>query len=233
MSMSMSQRVLLWLAVAFIHLVNSQDVVDEDAHLNCCRREHVVPRSSTVSWARFNRHNATPRNRPRPRVAFTTLTACSANAHLRKKQIRRLLDIANAAKDHNIDTVAMVILALRCISKDHRHRNLQHSLRRPTINLAREQQPDGGFGNLYNTALVIQALQDIIDASSHWNETAAKYYIESRQDPDGAYTDPGLTANVVLSLQPKGLGAIRTLNCGKSSPDIKNQGYSRSSFSYL
>lgn len=54
------------------------------------------------------------------------------------------------------DTVAMVILALRCISKDHRHRNLQHSLRRPTTNLAREQQTDGGFGNVYNTALAMQ-----------------------------------------------------------------------------
>lgn len=52
--------------------------------------------------------------------------------------------------------MAMVILALRCISKDHRHRNLQHSLRRPTANLAREQQSDGGFGNVYNTALAMQ-----------------------------------------------------------------------------
>lgn len=54
------------------------------------------------------------------------------------------------------DTVAMTILALRCIVKDHRHRNLQHSLRRPTINLARQQQPDGGFGNVFNTALTMQ-----------------------------------------------------------------------------
>lgn len=52
----------------------------------------------------------------------------------------------------------MTILALRCIVKDHRHRNLQHSLRRPSIGLARQQQPDGGFGNLYNTALVLQVL---------------------------------------------------------------------------
>lgn len=52
--------------------------------------------------------------------------------------------------------MAMVILALRCISRDHRHRNLQHSLRRPTANLAREQQSDGGFGNVYNTALAMQ-----------------------------------------------------------------------------
>lgn len=50
----------------------------------------------------------------------------------------------------------MTILALRCIVKDHRHRNLQHSLRRPSISLARQQQPDGGFGNVYNTALTIQ-----------------------------------------------------------------------------
>lgn len=34
--------------------------------------------------------------------AFSTLAACSSNAHVRKRQIRRLLDIANAANDHNI-----------------------------------------------------------------------------------------------------------------------------------
>lgn len=34
--------------------------------------------------------------------AYSTMAACSARAHVRKKQIRRLLDIANTAKDHNI-----------------------------------------------------------------------------------------------------------------------------------
>lgn len=34
--------------------------------------------------------------------AYATLSACSSKAHVRKKQIRRLLDIANTAKDHNI-----------------------------------------------------------------------------------------------------------------------------------
>jgi len=34
--------------------------------------------------------------------AYSTLAACTARAHVRKKQIRRLLDIANTAKDHNI-----------------------------------------------------------------------------------------------------------------------------------
>ncbi|CAG9862419.1 unnamed protein product [Phyllotreta striolata] len=155
--------------------------------------------------------------------AYATLAACTARAHVRKKQIRRLLDIANTAKDHNIDTVAMTILALRCIVKDHRHRNLQHTLRRPSINLARQQQQDGGFGNLYNTALTLQALQDMNEINNHWNRSAAKAYIESKQDPDGAFTDPNLTAEVVLALSERGLGHIRNTDCGKYDSDLDNQ----------
>ena len=34
--------------------------------------------------------------------ALTALATCSSQAHVRKRQIRRLLDIANAAQDHNI-----------------------------------------------------------------------------------------------------------------------------------
>ncbi|XP_044763451.1 uncharacterized protein CG3556 [Coccinella septempunctata] len=154
--------------------------------------------------------------------AYASLAACSAKSHVRKKQIRRLLDIANTAKDHNIDTVAMTILALRCIVKDHRHRNLQHSLRRPSISLARQQHSDGGFGNIYNTAITMQALQEVPESNSNWNRTAAKAYIESRQDPDGAFTDPGLTADALMALLGKGLGAIRTLDCGKLDPDFDN-----------
>ncbi|KAF7266482.1 uncharacterized protein CG3556 isoform X1 [Rhynchophorus ferrugineus] len=154
--------------------------------------------------------------------AYLTLAACTARAHVRKKQIRRLLDIANTAKDHNIDTVAMTILALRCIVMDHRHRNLQHSLRRPSISLARQQQTDGGFGNIYNTALVMQALDDLTELKSYWNKTAAKAYLEGRQDPDGAYTDAGLTSDVLLALIEKGLGVIRLLDCGRHDSDYEN-----------
>lgn len=34
--------------------------------------------------------------------ALSALSACSASAHVRKRQIRRLLDIANAVNDHNV-----------------------------------------------------------------------------------------------------------------------------------
>lgn len=43
--------------------------------------------------------------------AFATLAACSSNGHVRKRQIRRLLDIANAANDHNIGKICGAKLA--------------------------------------------------------------------------------------------------------------------------
>lgn len=62
---------------------------------------------------------------------------------------------------------------------------------------------------------------------SHWNRTSAKAYIESKQDPDGAFTDPGLTADVILALSNKGLGAIRNFDCGRGDTDLDNHGKSK------
>lgn len=155
--------------------------------------------------------------------ALTTLAACSSAAHVRKRQIRRLLDIASGVTDQSIDTIAMVILALRCIVTDHRHRHLQHFVRRPAKGLASLQDPRGGFGTLRSTALAIQALQELEPET--WNRTAASNWLISRQREDGSWTeepiqdgqDPnigiGLTADVILALGWKGLGAVRALQC--------------------
>ncbi|KAL5275404.1 hypothetical protein ACFFRR_001344 [Megaselia abdita] len=155
--------------------------------------------------------------------ALTTLAACSSAAHVRKRQIRRLLDIASGVTDQSIDTIAMVILALRCIVTDHRHRHLQHFVRRPAKGLASLQDPRGGFGTLRSTALAIQALQELEPET--WNRTAASNWLINRQRDDGSWTeepiqdgqDPnigiGLTADVILALGWKGLGAVRALQC--------------------
>ncbi|KAJ9596725.1 hypothetical protein L9F63_012248, partial [Diploptera punctata] len=89
--------------------------------------------------------------------AFSSLAICSAGAHVRKRQIRRLLDIAVRASDHNVDTLSMVLLALNCIVRDHRNRNLDHYVKKPSRGLADQQHTDGSFGNLHSTALAIQA----------------------------------------------------------------------------
>ncbi|XP_037035719.1 uncharacterized protein CG3556 isoform X2 [Bradysia coprophila] len=158
--------------------------------------------------------------------ALTTLAACSSAAHVRKRQIRRLLDIASGVTDQSVDTIAMVILALRCIVTDHRHRHLQHFVRRPARGLAGLQGPRGSFGSLRSTALAMQALQDLeSDPAGPWNRSAASKWILARQRPDGGWTEEplkdgqdasigiGLTADIILALGWKGLGAVRALQC--------------------
>ncbi|KAG7212213.1 hypothetical protein KM043_012548 [Ampulex compressa] len=149
--------------------------------------------------------------------ALTTLAACSAQAHVRKRQIRRLLDIANAAQDHNVDTVAMVILALRCIVQDHRHRNLHHFVRKPSMGLAQQQRLDGSFGDLHTTALVMQALEEVEnEPADNWNRSAALAWLIGQQRPDGSFGgDVRATAEAVLGVSPRGLASIRALDCGQ------------------
>lgn len=157
---------------------------------------------------------------------MTTLAVCSLAEHVRKRQIRRLLDIASGVTDQSVDTIATVILALRCIVTDHRHRHLQHFVRRPARGLASLQGPRGSFGSLRSTALAMQALQDLEpDPAGFWNRTAASRWILDRQRDDGGWTeeplqdgqDPsigiGLTADIILALGWKGLGAVRVLQC--------------------
>uniref|UniRef100_A0AAG5DGN2 Squalene cyclase C-terminal domain-containing protein n=1 Tax=Anopheles atroparvus TaxID=41427 RepID=A0AAG5DGN2_ANOAO len=157
--------------------------------------------------------------------ALTALAICSSATHVRKRQIRRLLDIASG-EVNDVDTIAMVLLALRCIVTDHRHRHLQHFVRRPARGLASLQGLQGSFGSLRSTALAMQALQDLEpDPAGKWNRTAASEWILAKQRADGGWTeeplqdgqDPsigiGLTADIVLALGWRGLGAVRALQC--------------------
>ncbi|CAL7942746.1 unnamed protein product [Xylocopa violacea] len=149
--------------------------------------------------------------------ALTTLAACNAQAHVRKRQIRRLLDIANAAQDHNVDTVAMVILALKCIAQDHRHRNIHHFVRIPSIGLAQQQRLDGSFGDVRTTALVMQALEEAEnEPADNWNRSAALAWLTNQQRADGSFDgDVRATAEALLGVAPRGLASIRTLDCGQ------------------
>ncbi|GBP16191.1 Uncharacterized protein CG3556 [Eumeta japonica] len=149
--------------------------------------------------------------------ALTTLSACSSAAHVRKRQIRRLLDIASGVTDQSVDTIAMspiigiVICNTLCVGPR---------------GLASLQDPRGNFGSLRSTALAMQALQDLDnDPAGAWNRTAASRWILSRQREDGGGVkeplqdgqDPdigvGLTADIILALGWKGLGAVRALQC--------------------
>ncbi|XP_072934630.1 uncharacterized protein CG3556 [Epargyreus clarus] len=158
--------------------------------------------------------------------AYATLAACSSAAHVRRRHIRRLLDIANAAADHSLDTISMVILALRCVVQDHRHRSLLHFVRRPMAGLARQQHADGGFGALPTTALAIQALEDSDSgpgAHQHWSLPAARKWLLEKQEPDGGWGDVSNTAAAIAALTPASLAAVRPPHCSDKLLDSKHE----------
>ncbi|KAG8320299.1 hypothetical protein J6590_071549 [Homalodisca vitripennis] len=59
------------------------------------------------------------------------------------------------------NSLAGVVLAVQCIMKVHRNRNMQHYLEKPTLALARLQQADGGFGSLHGTAYALQVISTL------------------------------------------------------------------------
>ncbi|XP_069704751.1 uncharacterized protein [Periplaneta americana] len=125
-----------------------------------------------------------------------------------------------------VDTLSMVLLALNCIVRDHRNRNLDHYIKKPNVGLAEQQHPDGSFGNLHSTALAVQALEAADSELAgnggnigpvHWNHSSAINYLVSRQAPDDSFGDVFTTTEVVLGLGPRRLSSVRDLNCGSGN----------------
>lgn len=115
----------------------------------------------------------------------------------------------------------MLILVLRCISQDHRHRNIHHIIRKPSTVLAQQQRHDGSFGDLHTTALVMQALEEVEnEPADNWNRSAALSWLINQQRSDGSFHgDIRATAEATLSVTPRGLANIRTLDCGQDLSD--------------
>lgn len=120
-------------------------------------------------------------------VAYTQLATCTAGQHVRKAKVRRLVDMISAhGKIHSLDTLSVVIMALRCIQHQRRH-DLHRYLDTALHALLKQQQPDGSFGgNLHTTALALQAMLSSQLAGS-WNATRAQQYALSHQRPDGSF----------------------------------------------
>lgn len=53
-------------------------------------------------------------------------------------------------------------MALQCVERDHRNRNVKPLLKKPLTSLALLQQPDGGFGSLHATAIATQVISNIL-----------------------------------------------------------------------
>ncbi|XP_050697415.1 uncharacterized protein CG3556-like isoform X2 [Eriocheir sinensis] len=120
-------------------------------------------------------------------VAYAQLATCTAGHHVRKARVRRLVDMITAhQKIHSLDTLSVVIMALRCVQHQRRH-DLRRYLDTARRALLRQQRHDGSFsGNLHTTALALQAMLASQLAGS-WNATRAQQFVLSHQRPDGSF----------------------------------------------
>jgi len=89
------------------------------------------------------------------------------------------------------------------------------------MELARQQRHDGSFGDLRNTVLVMQALEEVEnEPADNWNRSAALSWLINQQRPDGSFHGSvHATAEAMLGVAPRGLASIRALDCGQGSSD--------------
>lgn len=126
---------------------------------------------------------------------------------------------------------------------DHHHRHLEHFLRKPALRLALMQSQLGNVGSLRSTALTMQALQDLpIIPNTAWNRAAASKWLLDRQREDGSWSEEpiadgqdasmgiGVTADIILALGRKGLGAVRMLQCNHVLGETNDNRYGKYSF---
>lgn len=131
--------------------------------------------------------------------SYVVLTLCTAgNAHIRKKQVRRLYSFVESQEVHNHDTLAMTVLALSCVVREHHNRNLAGYLRKPIKRLKKFQNEDGSFGNIHTSAIATQALLAVADDNHpDGNLTKAIDHIVQQQQPDGSFGNLLATMSVL------------------------------------
>uniref|UniRef100_A0A8D9EFP7 Uncharacterized protein CG3556 n=1 Tax=Cacopsylla melanoneura TaxID=428564 RepID=A0A8D9EFP7_9HEMI len=148
-------------------------------------------------------------------LVLSSLASCVAGGHIRKRNLRRLLDISkNMAPGKSVyprELSVYLVLAFKCIIHDHKNRNLDAIIKKPTLALASAQERDGGFGSVHATALAIQAFLD--EPHDLWNRSAAVDYILRHQAEDGSFNDIATTADVILALSNRSLHLLRDVNC--------------------
>ncbi|XP_023233388.1 uncharacterized protein CG3556-like isoform X2 [Centruroides sculpturatus] len=141
------------------------------------------------------------------------LALCNAGYNISAKNIEKLF-VMNITLDtmYNVDATALKILAMICIYEKSKNEHLQHFINANLNAIKSLQNPDGSFGNVYTTALVVQALI----ASNKFNDlnfTKTVMYILDQQLPSGSFGDILATYLILPILSHKTLLDLSKVSC--------------------
>lgn len=147
---------------------------------------------------------------------YVMMTLCNAGIHVRKKQVKRLYSFVDSEEGHNHDTLAMTVLTMGCVVREHHHRNLLNYLRKHIKRLKKLQHEDGSFGNIHTSSLATQALISVgEDHQQDWNFTKAIEYFLSQQQPDGSFGNMVATMSVMPILVGRSYAHVSNLTCSR------------------
>lgn len=165
---------------------------------------------------------------------MVALVICNANGTLSHQQIWKLVEIFSKNDlPYWIDSRALALMALTCMKSRNKLSNLTDRNKDQIFDLVREkrrlaklQNKDGSFGNIYTSALLVQALitaeGNATDQIS-WNITKAVDFLISHQKPDGFFSDSLATYLILPILNGKTLLNLGNLSCHSEKPDTENE----------
>jgi len=167
--------------------------------------------------------------------ATELLTACVANAAIRKSHVARLIELVDPAKwtdvDNKADTIAMIGMATECLRHRYKNTNYLWSHSKDLFRLMKEkQQKNGSFDdNVVTTALYIQAMQaDSVGLDVDDAQQSAMTWLRRVQKEDGSFGSLLETTEAVLALSPMKGRIHLDSQCAKHLTRIDNFDYGRS-----
>lgn len=162
---------------------------------------------------------------------YVMMTLCNAGVHIRKKQVRRLFSFVDSEELRNHETLAVTVLTLGCVVREHHHRNLLSYLRKHMKRLKKMQHDDGSFGNVRTSSLATQALMSMGDEGRDWNFTGVMQYFLSQQQPDGSFGNLAATMSVLPVLVGRSFTHLANASCRTSDEVLSPQSNATNSLS--
>ncbi|CAL1287036.1 unnamed protein product, partial [Larinioides sclopetarius] len=153
------------------------------------------------------------------------LALCNAKEILTDLDVVKLVQVLESPSNHSFftDVQSVALMGLACIGNSSKTLELKENITRATEILKKHQNEDGSFGNIYTTALVIQALL----SSGHEEDTdldlkAAIEFLKSQQSKDGSFGDFLATYLILPILNSKSLSDIGKINCTENVKRVRD-----------
>ncbi|KAG8182060.1 hypothetical protein JTE90_013990 [Oedothorax gibbosus] len=147
------------------------------------------------------------------------LALCNANVTISDNTIKKLTSIIESTSEKSFltDVQSVAVMALSCISRKGNFSQLESKINQTTNAFKKGQNEDGSFGNIYTTALVIQALlASGKEEDKDWNLNSAIEFLQSQQNVNGSFGDILATTLILPILNAKNLADIANIKCTES-----------------